>query len=328
LLIFMHTTKGNLVQTTAEAHVVPNMTVNILLGEDYQLNYGININQTPGLSPSLSFANQDTAVPADPIGPCLDLRRVKQSVMSTQLFVKQASHRRMKSYWQRTQPSIVQLPVTGSFGDNPSKEWFVDWGFVKWDKSNMLATDPSIFLASLPVISVFNAAHATRYINKGDLLGYLEEPKTYFDTPRMVKEAEMVLSHFEKTTALVRSCLDAEDAANTVQADTEAKAAATSQDNINRADKPLEPVIEEGRVQSKSCRSAQQYNLQLETHARNPGCEPTGTRGTDGSCVGHAPEEHCGVWVQLQAWSAQLEDLYPHRSRAEAYFSANVRSLT
>jgi hypothetical protein len=179
LPVFMTTTEGETIWTTAEAYVVPDMTVNILLGEDYQLNYAVNVvclKEGPSL---IKFANQNAVVSAVPVGACLDSTRVQKSRMSTQSFVKAASHRRLKSAHQHSRPqhskrvvqllvdvivstqSVVRLSVSGNFGTDPEKEWFVDRGFVQCNKSNMLAMDPSFFKTKAPMVSVFNAAQAT-----------------------------------------------------------------------------------------------------------------------------------------------------------------------
>jgi hypothetical protein len=41
--IIMCTADGGLVRMDAEGYVVPGMSVDILLGEDFQLNYGIGV---------------------------------------------------------------------------------------------------------------------------------------------------------------------------------------------------------------------------------------------------------------------------------------------
>jgi hypothetical protein len=99
--------------------------------------------------------------------------------------------------------TIVRLPVTGTFGDNPKRVWFVDRGFVKCNKLNLLATDPLLFKSSVPIVSVFNAAHAKRVIRKGDILGYLEEPGKFFNLPRTTADAEKMYKHTTKTANFV-----------------------------------------------------------------------------------------------------------------------------
>jgi hypothetical protein len=132
------------VQATAEAYVVPNMTVNVLLGKDFQLNYGINVNHSPNWPSTILFANQDTTIAVLPVGLCCDSKRIERSGMSIQSFVKAASHRQIKSTRQQLRSnylkravctvilcivkpqSVIWLPVTAKLGDNPEKQWFVD----------------------------------------------------------------------------------------------------------------------------------------------------------------------------------------------------------
>ena len=62
--IFMTSTDGTLIETEAEAYIVPNMTVPILLGEDYHLNYELMVAHRVDFCSTVNFAGTSHTVPA------------------------------------------------------------------------------------------------------------------------------------------------------------------------------------------------------------------------------------------------------------------------
>ena len=57
--IFMETTTGEIVESEAEAYVVPRMMVPILLGEDYQLNYEVGVTRNVETGTKDQFRGND-----------------------------------------------------------------------------------------------------------------------------------------------------------------------------------------------------------------------------------------------------------------------------
>jgi len=57
--IFMVTENGDVIETEAEAYIVPNMTVPILLGEDYQQSYEICVTRNVEEGSHVSFRHHD-----------------------------------------------------------------------------------------------------------------------------------------------------------------------------------------------------------------------------------------------------------------------------
>jgi hypothetical protein len=62
--ILMQSEDGILLETEAEAYIVPGMTVPILLGEDFQLNYEVGITRNVELGTRIHFGGTDFKVPA------------------------------------------------------------------------------------------------------------------------------------------------------------------------------------------------------------------------------------------------------------------------
>ena len=57
--IFMMTDDGVVLESEAEAYVVPGMTVPILLGEDYQLTYELGVSRNVEEGPRIHFGKSD-----------------------------------------------------------------------------------------------------------------------------------------------------------------------------------------------------------------------------------------------------------------------------
>jgi len=57
--IFLATETGNILETEVEAYIVPNMTVPILLGEDYQQSYEVSVTRNVELGTHIGFGNHD-----------------------------------------------------------------------------------------------------------------------------------------------------------------------------------------------------------------------------------------------------------------------------
>jgi hypothetical protein len=229
LSIFMMTTTSKVIQMEAEAYVVPDMTMDILLGKDFHLNYSITMERLHPCSTTITFANQNTVVEAKSVQRLRDAQRIKRLGMNIQSFVKAALHWRECNAKQQAKAkehpwavraamdhvvpacTIVRLPVTGKFGKDPSKNWFIKRGFAEKDPTALLATDPLFFSSLSPIVSAFNGAYAERQIKKGNLLGYFVDPEDYFDIPDSPEAAQVMLDHATKTADFIQARMDAKE---------------------------------------------------------------------------------------------------------------------
>ena len=66
--VFMEATDGTILETEAEAYVVPGMTVPILLGQDYHLTYEISVSRSVADGSYLHFAGTPYSVSAMGVG--------------------------------------------------------------------------------------------------------------------------------------------------------------------------------------------------------------------------------------------------------------------
>ena len=94
--IFMVTETGDVLETEAEAYVVPNMTVPILLGEDYQQSYEVSVTRNVELGTHIGFGSHDHRIRAMPVERTQDFGRLRQSTYMVSQFVRRQFHRRNK----------------------------------------------------------------------------------------------------------------------------------------------------------------------------------------------------------------------------------------
>ncbi|KAK0185768.1 hypothetical protein F5146DRAFT_937614, partial [Armillaria mellea] len=75
--IFTLSENGELIETEVEAYIVPQMSVPILLGKDYQLNYELMVKQSNKLGVTILYEDQDKySVKATPVDKTEDFRRL------------------------------------------------------------------------------------------------------------------------------------------------------------------------------------------------------------------------------------------------------------
>ena len=99
--IFMQTDDGVCIETEAKAYIVPKMTVPILLGEDYQMNYEIKVNRLLKEGNTIAFASSNWSVPCSPVDKTEDFRRLRSSAFLVASFQRNKIHRRNKAKRRR-----------------------------------------------------------------------------------------------------------------------------------------------------------------------------------------------------------------------------------
>ena len=95
--IFMTTDDGVVLESEAEAYMVPGMTVPILLGEDYQLTYELGVSRNVEEGPRIHFGKSDWTIGAQQVECTMDFERMRQSAYSVGRFICSKLHRRRKN---------------------------------------------------------------------------------------------------------------------------------------------------------------------------------------------------------------------------------------
>ena len=204
--IFMLTESGDILETEAEAYVVPNMTVPILLGEDYQQSYKISVTQNVELGTHIGFGQHDHRIRATPVGRTEDFSRLCQSTYMVSQFVRRQFHRRNKAkrHRQKLKFGIEEktvraaedcklkpheckpIRVEGQLGED--REWLVQKNLLANANDSFFAVPNVLITASNPWVPVANPTDHPRFIRKGEIIGILTDPAEFFDTPTSAEE--------------------------------------------------------------------------------------------------------------------------------------------
>ena len=80
--IFMETDDGVILESEAEAYVVPGMTIPILLGEDYQLTYEVGVTRNVEEGPRVHFGRSEWGLKVQQVERTKDFERMRQSAHS------------------------------------------------------------------------------------------------------------------------------------------------------------------------------------------------------------------------------------------------------
>ncbi|KAJ6478853.1 hypothetical protein C8R47DRAFT_1219399 [Mycena vitilis] len=201
LPIYMISEEGELIESEAEAYVVPGMSVPILLGEDYSLTYEISLTRNVERGSRLHFNNWEFTVRAEHVGRTLDTSRILLSSQHLGGVTKSKRHRtklvRQKRKAKRfdAERLIVRasrdyrirahecrsILVEGYFEND--KEWLVEKNLLS-NANGSYFTVPNVLISSMnPWIPVSNPTDQPRMIRKGEAVGQLTDPGKFFDKP-------------------------------------------------------------------------------------------------------------------------------------------------
>jgi hypothetical protein len=227
LKVFMQTTSGELIRTEAEAYVVKGMTVPLLLGEDYQLNFELGVVRNVETGSKILFRNTPYEVEATGVGAFPG--QAEAHALASRLTVhaegvlKARAHRRAKErrkrrrlrhgsegrtvraaedYLIKAQETKV-VRVEGDFSED--REWLVQAKLIATSEDGFLSVPNTLLSARKPAVPISNLSHRPRYIRKGEIVGELTDPSEFFESPR----TEDGLHALQERTALVSAIIEA-----------------------------------------------------------------------------------------------------------------------
>lgn len=206
--IFLVTETGDILETEAEAYVIPNMTVPILLGEDYQQSYEVSVTRNVELGTHIGFGHHDHRIHAVPVERTKDFSRLWQSAYMVGQFVRRQFHRRNKGKCHRQKVKFgleertvraaadyklkphesKPVRVEGQLGED--REWLVQKNLLANTNDSFFAVPNVLISAANPWVPIANPTDHPRYIRKGEIIGTLEDPAKFFDTPKSMEELE------------------------------------------------------------------------------------------------------------------------------------------
>ncbi|KAA1474679.1 hypothetical protein DENSPDRAFT_752588, partial [Dentipellis sp. KUC8613] len=207
LPVFVRSKDGRILELETEVYVVSNMTVPLLLGEDFHQAYEITVSHSLEEGTLIQFGNSPHTVQACPVDRTKDHALVTRKTDSNLArFILAKSHRRNKAR-KRTEArkfggdqrlvrvktdvrilpnSVKQVPVESSFIDD--RTWLVEKTMVVNSEDPVFAVPNTLITAASPVIPIANTSSRPKYLRKGDIVGQLVDPKGYLDMPRTSQE--------------------------------------------------------------------------------------------------------------------------------------------
>jgi hypothetical protein len=236
LKVFMTSTTGDILEMEAEAYVVKGMSVPILLGEDFQLNYELGVSRNIEDGTKILFKNTPFEVDATGVEPFVGRTEAHTLAANLTTHAKGQSkaklHRRMKTrrrrrvlrngaegrtiraaedYRIRAQECRV-VRVDGDFSED--KEWLVERNLLANSEDSFFSVPNTLISARKPCVPVSNMSDCPRFIRKGEILGTLTDPQDYFDKPSSQKQYETMRKHTAMLSEIIQAKAGAdEDAA-------------------------------------------------------------------------------------------------------------------
>ncbi|RDB29278.1 hypothetical protein Hypma_014871 [Hypsizygus marmoreus] len=230
--IIVEDNKGRLLESEAEAYVVPNMTVPILLGEDYQVTYEVCALRDALEGTTVEYGRNGPSVNAEPVvSTHSDFSRLRQSAYLTANFVRSKSHRRNQAKRMRHKRSIFKesrtvraandcliqpnecrnVEVIGDFDDE--REWLIEKNLLPGSGNDFFAVPNVLVSGKHPRVPISNTSPHPRYVRRGEIVGSLTDPKTFFDTPRDLKTLETFHTKTAFLSSIITARMDADDSA-------------------------------------------------------------------------------------------------------------------
>ncbi|EIN09307.1 hypothetical protein PUNSTDRAFT_25394, partial [Punctularia strigosozonata HHB-11173 SS5] len=187
--VFVRATDGCTLELEVEAYVVPGMSVPILLGEDFAYDHELGATRDALCRAHIFFRRSTARVRAEPARRSDDLKHVRRSVAKN----REGRARRVVRAKEDTliAPGTVRnVEVEADLGEDPDKEWLVSKGFLVDSASEKWPLPNTLIRTSDPRVPMANTSTRPRYIRKGDVLGELQDPESYFDRSANFGEAE------------------------------------------------------------------------------------------------------------------------------------------
>jgi hypothetical protein len=256
--IIVETKEKGLIEMEAEAYVVPNMTVPILLGEDFQLTYEISVSRSTSDGTTITFRRSPHSVAAQPVEPSYDFQRLRPSAYVIGKLTRDKSHRRRKAdrraraLRNEAEQSVVRakrdyiirpnecrrIEVTGAF--EVEGEWLIEKNILPRKDGDTLAVPNVLISASDPHIPVSNTSSRPQTIRKGEVLATKHDPASYFDTP----QSDESRAKFEAHAFAIRSIIASQIGQDSTEGEAESDSAET-QEKPDTDEEPFGPKTAE-----------------------------------------------------------------------------------
>ncbi|PBK64293.1 hypothetical protein ARMSODRAFT_840740, partial [Armillaria solidipes] len=180
--IFTLSENRELIETEVEAYVVPQMSVPILLGEDYQLNYELTVKWSNKQGVTILYGDQD-----------------KYSVKATlaknhrceKNRCKQKLHQKIDKIHLAYASCDVRIPAHSSklvkvvLPSEVKEQWVIENNLIPNSPfSYLLVPNMLVEAGKLTRIPLSNLTSTPKMLRKGDIIGMIHQASEYFDSPQ------------------------------------------------------------------------------------------------------------------------------------------------
>lgn len=231
LPVFVESEDGIIVESVVEAYVVPGMSVDVLLGEDYQLLHEVTVARDLEKGTRISYRSCPYSIRAIPVGRTNDFEKMIPSHISHASYVRAKQHRRSQARKYRKRRkfgeekrtiraksdlkiapnSVASLQVEGYFKDE--REWLVEKSLLANTDNSFFAIPNVLFSASCPVVPVMNPTDRPRFIRKGEAVGLITDPADFLDSPKSPELQAKMEAHATSLAAMVNAMMEADETA-------------------------------------------------------------------------------------------------------------------
>jgi hypothetical protein len=228
-LLFTKDIEGTHASFELEAYVVRGMKVPLLLGEDFQTTYELGVKRFVTGANKVLVGQTGRVIPASSTDQ-VDLGfEIRQAYM-TKSFIRRKTVSRVKARQRRLRiedlpvfaaedvlisaASVHNIKVNGQFEGRD--EWVVEKVVISAEDSSILAAPTTLIQSDKPYLPIANPGVRPRYIRAGEIVGYLKDPETYWDSPN-----ETELPKYEASAVGIKSIIEgslrAQDLASAVE---------------------------------------------------------------------------------------------------------------
>ena len=226
--LYTKTTDNSWIGFELEAYVVRGMRVPLLLGEDFQTAYELNVKRYATGHCEVSVGSSPKIIPASSTH-IVDLGFELRQAYLAQSFVKAKTARRSRARRLKNLPkdlpsvfaaedvrieagTVKYIKVSSAFKGR--KDWLVERVIVGLETSDVLAAPFTWITSDNPILPMANPGERPLYIREGEIVGKLADPSLYLDNPDESSSAKYVASA-ETIKAIIMGSLKDQDLAST-----------------------------------------------------------------------------------------------------------------
>ena len=232
--LYTRTTDDTWICFELEAYVVKDMRVPLLLGEDFQTAYELNVKRFASGHCEVSIGSGPKIIPASS-ALNVDLGFEIRRAYMNQSFVRSKAACRKRARQLKNSPkdlpsvyavedvrieagTVKYVKVAGSFQGR--KDWLVERVVVGTESADIMAAPFTWINSDNPVLPMANPGTRPLYVREGEIVGRLADPSRYLDNPDEATRPRYAASA-EAIKAVITGTLKDQDLANATGPSTE-----------------------------------------------------------------------------------------------------------